>query len=398
MRLPGNKSTSEPTRDGRGVHRRWAGPARDRGRRARRSRLWRRLLLAGTIAFAVACSSDSTGPVSGSTDLSHEWTTTSPAAVGLDEAGLEAAVQYAGTLPRLLSLLIVRHGQLAVEEYFNGNTRDSLNDVRSVTKSVVSTLTGIAVDRAALGVDSPIGPFLDSIAPSLPADKRAITVRNLLTMTSGFDWFESGAIGYNDWVLSGDPIHFLLDKPLVSTPGQSFNYNSAAVHLLSVVVQQATGVAIPDFAQENLFTPLGITRVRWEAFPDGRVNGGAGIDLRPRDLAKLGQLWLQTGRTGSRQVVDSRWIDAATQPTFPFVPTTDPVRQLSYGWLWWLAPPGAPTAFFAWGHGGQFIWVVPGLDAVIVVTTEWRNPPVPASELATNAMGLIVNHILPIFN
>ena len=312
------------------------------------------------LLLAAACSTDALDPGTTVADLSREWTTASAAAVGLDAARLDAAVQHATTLPRVLSLLVARHGQLAIEAYFNGNTRDSLNDVRSVTKSIVSTLTGIAADRGALGIDSPIGPFLDSIEPALAPEKRAIRVRDLLTMRSGFDWHESGAVGYNEWVLSGEPIHFLLDKPLAATPGQTFTYNSAAAHLLSVVVQQAVGQPIPEFAQTNLFTPLGITRERWEGFPDGRVNGGAGIDLRPRDLAKVG--------------------------------------QVSYGWLWWLAPPGAPSAFFAWGHGGQFIWVVPGLDAVIVVTTDWRAPPVPADELVRNAMDLIVNWVLPAFD
>lgn len=366
---------------------------------------WRRnriaalgLAVVPALALAAACSSDSTAPLARTTDLAREWSTATPAEVGLDAGKLDAAVQHASTLPRLLSLLVVRHGRLALEAYFNGNTRDSLNDVRSVTKSIVSTLTGIAVDRGALGVDSPIGPFLDSIAPVLDAEKRAITVRDLLTMTSGFNWYESGAVGYNDWVMSGDPIHYLLDRPLVATPGATFNYNSAAVHLLSVVVQQAVGESIPDFAQNNLFTPLGITRERWESFADGRVNGGAGLDLRPRDLAKIGQLWLQSGDDGGRRVLAASWIENATQPTFPFAPTSNPVGQLSYGWLWWLAPPGAPSAFFAWGHGGQFIWVVPGLDAVMVVTTDWRASPVAADELVRNAMSLILDHVLPAFD
>jgi CubicO group peptidase (beta-lactamase class C family) len=165
-----------------------------------------------------------------------------------------------------------------------------------------------------------------------------------------------------------------------------------------VVVQEATGEPIPDFAQTHLFTPLGITRVRWEVFPDGRVNGGAGIDLRPRDLAKLGALWLQAGVSNEQPIVDPGWVEAGTQATIPFYNTSLPPRQLSYGWLWWLAPPGAPAAFFAWGHGGQFVWVIPSLDAVVVVTTDWRSPPIPADQLAANAMGLIVNHVLPAIN
>jgi CubicO group peptidase (beta-lactamase class C family) len=353
-----------------------------------------RRLLAAAILLA-ACSGDATGPRVINTDLAREWPTTSPTEVGIDAGLMNDATAHARSLPSLFSLLVVRHGNLAVEEYFNGNTAQSLNDVRSVTKSIVSTLTGIAVRRGALHADDPIGPFLNAIAPTLEPAKRAITIENLLTMRSGFQWQESGSIGYNEWILSGNPIGFLLDKPLVAQPGLAFNYNSAAVHLLSVVVQEAVGETLPDFARTNLFTPLGISRATWEVFSDGRVNGGAGIDLRPRDLAKIGALWLQHGSTGPQQILDPVWVALGTSPTGPFTPSSGPLREISYGWLWWLAPPGAPEAFFAWGYGGQFIWVVPSLDAVIVVTTDWRNPAVSADQLVTNAMDLIVNYVVP---
>jgi CubicO group peptidase (beta-lactamase class C family) len=357
----------------------------------------RHSIAAALLLATSACSESPTSPRqpvhSDPIDLAADWQTATPESQNIDAARLASALTRAEALPRLLSLLVVRHGKLVLEEYFNGNSADSVNDVRSVTKSVISTLVGIAVAQGRLpGVDVRIGDYL--ALPEMTETQKAITIRDLLRMSGGFAWDESTTLGYNEWILSGDFIGYLLRKPQAATPGTTFNYNSAAVHLLSVALQQAVGMPIAEFAERNLFAPLGITRSRWEIFPDGFVNGGSGLDLRPRDLAKLGTLWLQQGQSGPTRLLTAEYVVQGTTPTWPYWGTSLPLRDQSYGWLWWLTrtPSGA---FYAQGHGGQLIYVVPALSLVVVATTNWRNAGGTAGQLTWNAVDLIVNRVLP---
>ncbi|MEZ4589078.1 MAG: serine hydrolase [Gemmatimonadales bacterium] len=354
---------------------------------------------ATVLATALLAGGCGTGPdlPSGPIDLSAQWVTAPPEALGIDPDALERAVDAAAALPSLLSLVVVRHGRLAREAYFNGNRADRRNDVRSVTKSLVSTLVGVAIERGLLeSVDLPIGPVLEDAYPgALDATEGAITVRDLLTMASGYAWDESTVAGYNDWVTADDPVRYLLDRPLAHPPGTRFTYNSAAVHLLSVVLERIAGRTVQQLAAESLFPALGIAGADWEILAGGRANGGSGIDLRPRDLAKLGQLWLQDGHAGAARLLPEGWVGTATTSRYPLWQASPPLTAQGYGYLWWIDHAGSRTHFFAWGHGGQFVWVAPELDLVVVVTTEWRSAPVSAGQLATNGLTLIVERVLP---
>jgi CubicO group peptidase (beta-lactamase class C family) len=330
-------------------------------------------------------------------DLALPWVVASPESQGIDPGGLSRAVGHAATLPRILSLLVVRHGRLVAEEYFNDNTAESLNDVRSITKSVVSTLIGIAIQRGEIesldeSVQYHLGPFYED----LPAELADVTLRDLLTMSGGFEWDESTTVGYNEWILSGDYVGYLLDRPIVNPPGTTFTYNSAAVHLLAVILQVATNEWIQDYADEHLFGPIGITGSSWEILLNGWANGGSGIDLRPRDLARLGTLWLQKGRSGATRILPESWVADGTQPAFAWWDGYGALRDQSYGYLWWLTrSTRAGPAHIAWGHGGQFVYVVPGKDVVVVVTHDWRGANSLSTQLATNGLDLIINHVLP---
>jgi CubicO group peptidase (beta-lactamase class C family) len=350
------------------------------------------------LAALAACSDEPTGPRRGPIDLTAEWETATPASVGMDQNALNSALDHGGTLPRLLSVVVVRYGRIAAERYYNGNHVDSLNDVRSVTKSVVATIAGIVAHEGLLHEDSTIGARLNEWAGDLDAVRRGITVTNLLTMSSGLQWDESTTAGYNDWILSPDPIGYVLARPLANQRGSTFTYNSGAVHVLSVLIEKYTGQRINHIAQEKLWPRLGINRWLWEVLPqDGRPNGGSGLDLRPRDMAKLGWLWLEEGRANDTQLMDRNWVDRGTRPAFSsWWQTWEPLREQNYGSLWWLYRNGGRSAFFAWGHGGQFIWVDPELDLVVVVTNNWRSVPASdAAEAARAGLDLIINHIIP---
>jgi CubicO group peptidase (beta-lactamase class C family) len=293
------------------------------------------------------------------------------------------------------SLLVVRHGLLVQESYFGGHGRDDLNDVRSVTKTVMAMLVGIAVDRGLFGLDSTLGDLLPASLATLDAGKQAITVRNLLTMSSGFTWSESGAVGYSDWITAPDQIRYLTDRALARTPGSTFNYNSAAVHLLSVILATKSGMSTPQFADRYLFGPIGIARRQWEPVSGGFVNGGAGLDLRARDLARLGQLMLQDGMSGFTRVLPAGWMLEATRSRYDWSGTAGPLRDTNYGYPTWIERAGPHPAFFAWGYGGQFIYVVPDLDLVVVATTNWSGLGSTAAAQEVAVLDIIVNRVLP---
>ena len=138
----------------------------------------------------------------------------------------------------------------------------------------------------------------------------------LFFLKSPISWIETDGNSYNEWILSGEPVKFLLEKPFTDSPGTVFNYNSAAVHLLGIVLTKAVGMSIPDFADKNLFSKIGISKVGWEQFDNQNINGGSGIQLKPTDMAKLGQLILQKGKSGTQSIVSEDWIMSITDPAF----------------------------------------------------------------------------------
>ncbi|MEM7372403.1 MAG: serine hydrolase [Bacteroidota bacterium] len=324
------------------------------------------------------------------------WQTASPKEVGMNKKILSNAVEKAEDIPRFLSLLVVKNGHLVLEEYFHGNHADSLNDVRSVTKSVVSTLTGIALKEGYIQtLEETIDAYWpESIAP-LSDDQKSIRIRDLLTMSSGFEWEESGSIGYNDWFQADDKIKYLLDQPMSDAPGETFAYNSPAVHLLGVVLEEATNMRLAEFADRYLFSKIGIKEAKWHEFSDGYVNGGSGIDLRPRDLARLGQFFLQNGKNKGVQILPEYWVDEATRPVYDWRTEQGAATSISYGYLWWTEDM-ATKAYFAWGYGGQFVFVVPEHQLVVITTIYWGllsqdGGPEPMYDAA---LDIIINEVL----
>lgn len=350
------------------------------------------------LALALACSDGPTAPApEGVVDLSAPWAARDPGDVGMDGPSLVAASEQAAAVNRFRSLLVVRSGALVLERYFGNADASSPADVRSVTKSVVSILTGAALERGDLrSLDQPIGEILGPPTFQLSGNQAAVTVRHLLSMTAGFSWGDEAEGAYNEWILAPDPVAYLLDQPIVTEPGTSFHYNSAAVHLLGVVLEEATGRSLPTFADQVLFAGLGIGDRDWEALPGGRVNGGSGIDLRPRDLARIGQLMLQEGYSGNRIVIPSGWVREATATRFGWSVQVGPLSRVSYGFLWWTDLDRG--AFFAWGYGGQFVYVDPGEEIVVVTTTDWRGisgetGPRPLEEAALDVIHAVLEAI-----
>jgi CubicO group peptidase (beta-lactamase class C family) len=345
------------------------------------------LLSLVSVLAGAACGAEVTGPDS-----------RFPAAAehGIDAKVLEGAYHRARETPGILSLLVQRNGVLVGEEYFNGSSADSLDQVWSVTKSVTSILTGIALEEGYLtSLDQTLADLLGQVADSIPADKGRITVRNLLTMTTGLEWHElDGGGEYNQWVTSGNMIQYAVDLPWRDAPGQTFHYNTAATHLLAVAVAEATGVPLLDFAREHLFGPLGIDDVEWWTDERGYYTGGMGVYLHPRDMLKLGELYLHHGVWLGSQVVSRDWVAESTDAqvsTGGAVPFGD-----DYGYLWWVGQSGGRAFYFANGYAGQFIFVTPSLDLVVVATSNWSGLTwASASAQWEDVIGLIVDGVLP---
>jgi len=346
----------------------------------------RALALAFLLA-AVACSNDATGP---------DARFPKAAAQGINADLLDRAYADARETPGIRSLLVQRHGVLVAEEYFNGCAADTLEQVWSVTKSVMSILTGIALERGDLGsLDQTLAEFLPPLVDSLPDDKGRITVRQLLTMTSGLQWHEMDGGGeYGRWVASPDMIQYVLDLPWAHAPGEVFLYNTGGSHLVSVVLTEATGTPTLDFAQQHLFGPLGITQASWWQDNRGYYTGGMGLYLRPLDMMKLGELFLREGMWGSARVVPQAWV---RESTAPFVSTSNAVPfGPQYGYSWWAGRGQGRDFYFANGYAGQFILVSPALDLVVVATSAWRGHTWPSAGVQwSGVIDVVVNGVLP---
>ncbi len=282
-------------------------------------------------------------------------------AAGLD---LDAAAKAAAGMPRLRSLLVSHRGTLVLERYFRGTRATTLANIKSASKSMISALVGIAIDRKLLAsVTAPIAPYFpDRFGSGVDPSKRTITVEDLLTMRSGL---ESTSIrNYGAWVQSPNWVTYALRRPMVSPPGHAMIYSTGNYHLLSAILTKVSGKSTWAFANEVLAKPLGFTLAQWPQDPQGIYFGGNEMLMTPRQMVAFGEMYLNRGRAGGRQIVPEAWVDASLVPRS----RSNWSGQL-YGYGWWVRELAGRQTFYAWGYGGQFIFVVPELDLVVVTTS-----------------------------
>jgi CubicO group peptidase (beta-lactamase class C family) len=283
------------------------------------------------------------------------------------------------------SVVIVRNGVVVYEKYFSGpdqrwpqrhwgepleNTFHDMrtkHDLQSITKSVVSLLAGIALDRALIkSVDAPLLSFFPEYADLSSPERERITLRDLLTMQAGLNWPTKPYLSMARKVdAASDPYRLVLEQPMVAEPGKKWRYNNGVAELVGGVVQKATGSRLDEFAKDALFEPLGITDWEWGRMASGDPGASWGLRLRPRDLAKIGQLILDHGAWHGRQIVSADWIKEMTVPRI--------VRpKFSYAYLWWLNQSSIDGRSIEWisgsGWGGQCLNIIPKLALVVVVT------------------------------
>jgi CubicO group peptidase (beta-lactamase class C family) len=271
---------------------------------------------------------------------------------------------------------VVRYNGLAYERYFG--ERYGIDDpvnVRSITKCVTGTLVGMAIDDGLLALDSTIGDIIPELIPA-SADPRtaSITLKNVLTMSSGWAW-DIGA----DWstlMAASNWTELTLGLPVVYEPGTFYAYNTGGSHLLGVITQQVVGEDLADYADRRLWQPLNISKPKWRRSPEGIVSGGSGVELTPRDVARFGLLSLRDGQWGDQSLVSPGWFPEATR----FHIQGDSTGFAGYGYQWWVVD--YENGFHAWfglGFGSNYLYVVPALDLVIVVLKGFETPPSPIS-------------------
>ncbi len=322
-------------------------------------------------------------------DLDDGWTVASPAEVGLDAAKLAelSARIDDGTFKNITSILVARDGKLVHEAYFNGGSRERLNDMRSATKSLTSLLVGAAIDRELIpGVDAKVfGYFKDRAWAHPDPRKLGFTIEDLLTMSAPWECNDENQFSSGNeerMYVTEDWLQFALDlpmrgyapwdtKPADSPYGRSFSYCTAGVLTLGAVIERATGKSLSAFAREAFEAPLGIDQVRWNVAPGGVTMGGGGTRYRSRDLLKIAEMVRDHGRWHGKSVISARYIDAA------LTPRAVPRDNMEYGYLFWrMGTTEGKPEHWAWamaGNGGNYALIVPEQNMVALITSEAFN-------------------------
>jgi CubicO group peptidase (beta-lactamase class C family) len=341
------------------------------------------------------------------------WTTASPDSVGMEGMRLcSIAARLDQRATSVHSVVVVRHGKLVFEQYFPGYdqpwgqpdgqhefTATTKHDMRSASKSVASLLVGIAIDRKLIeGVDEPVLKFFPDHQAAKQAGWEAITLRHLLTMSSGIEWDEarSWTDPKNDephLTFEADPIGYVLAKPVAAPPDVLWTYNGGGTELLGNILERVSGKPLEAFAREVLFQPLGISDFEWKAYKNGKIAAAAGLRLRPRDAAKIGQLVLNRGQWNGRQIVSADWIAQSITPRFQAIGYFG--STMFYGYQWWMGRSLAGDKEIKWvaafGWGGQRIFIVPELDLVIMTTAAQYGQP----KEGLAAIDILTNIVIP---
>ncbi len=342
-----------------------------------------------------------------------DWPRLPPEASGLDAGLLDQLTERVGRgdYGNVHAVLIARDGRLAYERYYPGEDwawgaplgrvafrPETLHDLRSVTKSVTSALTGIAIERGLIsGTRARLADLFPELSSVMAPGARAVTVVDALTMSTGLEWDESSHPYWdprNDetrmW-LSGDPVRFVLTRPLVAEPGSRFIYHGGTTAVLGAIIQRAATARLDLVAREWLLCPLGVEEAVWMVHRSGLPVAASGLRLRPRDWAKFGQLYADGGRWHGRAILPARWVQESLEPH------RDAGDGAAYGYLWWIGrvrtPAGELTVAEARGNGGQRVFVVPETRLVAVIAAgdyDTRDP-----ERRQMPGRLFRDHVLP---
>lgn len=330
---------------------------------------------------------DTTGSEAAATTESYvqevatfEWKTEAPDTHGLDPVKLdELHSLMKGS--QALGMLTVKDGVIVDEFYNDGYDAQSTFAFHSCSKSVTGTLIGIAIEQGYIeSVEEPISKYLPEVAGRDDKRKADITIEDLLTNTSGLDWDEWNSYDvWNQFRAAPDWVEFILGRDLIYEPGTHFTYSTGNTHLLSAILQSATGKTQLEYAKEVLLEPLGMESVTWGSDHRGITDGGNGIVMNLKDAARFGQMCLQNGQWQGETIVSAEWLkDSTTAKNGGYGDLNG-----SYGYQWWMREYDGYEIYYAYGFGGQYIFVVPELNLVNVITSNNPNQSYKAREYFT---------------
>jgi CubicO group peptidase (beta-lactamase class C family) len=346
------------------------------------------VILSILIILLAGCAQTSPASSPGPTFWPTEgWRTSTPEAQGIDSTALVDLIDYVQEMGYDVdSVVVVRHGYEVAEIYFAPFREGQTHILYSCSKSVVSALIGIAIEKGYIqGVDQPMLDFFPDYTPeNMDERKGAMTLEDMLTMSTGFECRDSYLYdnrGLTEMHESQDWVQFVLDLPMEHEPGTHFEYCNGSSFLLSAIITRVTGKSALDFAREVLFPPLGITDASWDASPDGINYGYSHLFLQPEDMAKFGYLYLHGGEWDGEQVIPAKWVETSTREHIHAGTLQD-----GYGYQWWIDNAGY---YMALGYNGQFIFVLPDLDMVVVMVSDRYEGDFEAPEI------LLTTYIIP---
>lgn len=334
----------------------------------------------------------------------YDWPTATLNAVGIKPVIIDNAIKMAANYEFINSILVIKNGLLVSENYFNGCTKTYADRLCSVTKSFTSTMVGLALQQGHIhNLDEKMLDFFKEHDDGI-LDKRKyeISIRHLLSMSAGFDeglnemnpQTVQAADDYTyAWKNSMDPVEMAIKAGMTHNPGEIFNYFNPQSHLLSAVITRTTGLNAWAYARQTLFDSLKIQAYDWEKDPQGNSFGHSGMMMTPRDMARLGLLFLQEGEIDNVRVLNKDWVSSSTARIFENALQT-PLGPIGYGYQWWSTTFNGFTLNGALGYGGQFIIIVDSLDLVLVATAESEIQRETGDLQGTMIFGLLVNQVV----
>lgn len=347
------------------------------------------LILFFIVLFLLSCITEVDEPSA----TQYNWEVSSAEELNMDKELIDAAFLEADKLNYIFSLLVIRKGKIAAEKYYNGHDKNSENNIRSVSKSYLSAATGIAINKGIIAENSKLTNIIE-VTESQINDNRFndITVNHLLEMKSGLD---KDVNLYMEVVNSSNWLSTIFGQSLVNRPGEKFIYSTPATHLLSAILTKASGKSSFDFVTENLLVPMGTELNGWEKDPTGIYFGGNNMYFTTRNMAVLGLVYLNDGKLNSKQIVPSSWIKESLIENTHGIGNWGDMKNIGYGYLWWLGEIEKHKVFSAIGHGGQFVLCVPELDLIVATNAYsnvvWNQANIQELEI----LNIIATYIIP---
>ena len=332
--------------------------------------------------------------------VAYSWSTASPQSEGFNAEILDSAFLFASEKGYIDAVLVVRHSVIVAEEYFNHYTKDYPHNIMSVSKSMLSAITGLAIEKGYIKSieENVLDYFPEYRSGNTDSRLNDLKIKHLLTMRMGIDGEATDNYRvYTELYNSDNWVRATLESELLSGPGEKMRYNTFETHLLSAVITKATGMSTAEFAEKYVFSPMGIDVDYWEQDPQGIYFGGNSMHVTPREMAVFGLVYLNNGQLDGKQIIPGNWIEATLQPS---TNNTHPNewgawKNYNYAWLWWLGQFNDQDVFMGYGYGGQFIMVFKELDLIIVATANNNVPPEATNEQEWAIFDMVSDYILP---